>query len=59
MAIWCRPTARVVWRKPFDHFAVANSYASGIDNDQTAMEEAARAVRQLNRPPMESYYGMI
>lgn len=50
--------AYVVGRKQFGHIAIANSDASGIDNAQTAMEEAARAVRELE-PRMYGYYGTI
>lgn len=45
-------------RKKFGHITIANSDASGIDNAQTAMDEAARAVRELE-PRMYGYYESI
>jgi spermidine dehydrogenase len=47
-----------VGRKKFGHITIANSDASGIDNAQTAMDEAARAVRELE-PRMYGYYESI
>jgi spermidine dehydrogenase len=47
-----------VGRKKFGHIAIANSDASGIDNAQTAMDEAARAVRELE-PRLYGYYESI
>ena len=47
-----------VGRRKFGHITIANSDASGIDNVQTAMDEAARAVRELE-PRMYGYYESI
>jgi spermidine dehydrogenase len=47
-----------VGRQKFGHITIANSDASGIDNAQTAMDEAARAVRELE-PRMYGYYESI
>jgi spermidine dehydrogenase len=47
-----------IGRKKFGHITIANSDASGIDNAQTAMDEAARAVRELE-PRMYGYYESI
>jgi spermidine dehydrogenase len=47
-----------IGRRRFGHITIANSDASGIDNAQTAMDEAARAVRELE-PRMYGYYESI
>jgi spermidine dehydrogenase len=47
-----------IGRKKFGHITIANSDASGIDNAQTAMDEAARAVRELE-PRAYGYYESI
>jgi spermidine dehydrogenase len=47
-----------IGRRKFGHITIANSDASGIDNAQTAMDEAARAVRELE-PRMYGYYESI
>jgi spermidine dehydrogenase len=45
-------------RRKFGHITIANSDASGVDNAQTAIDEAARAVRELEHR-MYGYYGLI
>jgi spermidine dehydrogenase len=47
-----------IGRKKFGHITIANSDAPGIDNAQIAMDEAARAVRELE-PRMYGYYESI
>lgn len=47
-----------IGRRKFGHISIANSDASGIDNAQTAMDEAARAVRELE-PRTYGYYESI
>jgi spermidine dehydrogenase len=48
----------VVGRQKFGHITIANSDASGIDNAQTAIDEAFRAVRELD-PRNYGYYESI
>lgn len=52
------PGPNVIGRQKFGHITIANSDASGIDNAQTAFDEAARAVRELE-PRMYGYYESI
>jgi spermidine dehydrogenase len=52
------PGYNVIGRKKFGHITIANSDASGIDNAQTAMDEGARAVRELE-PRNYGYYESI
>jgi spermidine dehydrogenase len=48
----------VIGRRKFGRIAIANSDSSGIDNAQTAMDEGARAVRELE-PRNYGYYSQI
>lgn len=43
------PLPFVVGRQPFGRIAIANSDASGVDTIETAFNEAARAVRDIER----------
>jgi spermidine dehydrogenase len=52
------PVWHEVGRKKFGRIAIANSDASGIDNVQTAIDEAHRAIQELE-PRMYGYYGVI
>ncbi len=48
----------VTGRQKFGHITIANSDASGIDNAQTAIDEAFRAVRELE-PRNYGYFESI
>jgi spermidine dehydrogenase len=52
------PVWHEIGRKKFGRIAIANSDASGIDNVQTAFDEAHRAIQELE-PRMYGYYGVI
>lgn len=52
------PPTYVVGRQKFGRIAIANSDSSGVDTIETAFNEAARAVRELE-PHVSGRYGVI